>query len=203
MNDPARARTITLAIAATALGFMTATALASPAEIAVTADDFKEERVYSPYAGRAYPDQVFFGDTPFHTKLSPDAGLIGTTLSVEDGYRFARGTNVELRSEIVSWKTGVEREVLAFYETDGRASLFDISREQAERVMLDLKDKLGVGLEFAVYPALTHADAEVISALTSLGYSIAEAQAALRSLPKEDLSLEERIRLSLQYFAGE
>jgi Holliday junction DNA helicase RuvA len=69
--------------------------------------------------------------------------------------------------------------------------------------MLDLKDKLGVGLEFVSYPALTHADAEVISALTTLGYSIAEAQAAVRSLPQEDLALEERIRLSLQYFGRE
>jgi Holliday junction DNA helicase RuvA len=78
-----------------------------------------------------------------------------------------------------------------------------VGKKTAERVMLDLKDKLGVGLEFVSYPALTHADAEVISALTSLGYSIAEAQAALRSLPPEDLPLEERIRLALQYFATE
>jgi Holliday junction DNA helicase RuvA len=78
-----------------------------------------------------------------------------------------------------------------------------VGKKTAERVMLDLKDKLGVGLEFVSYPALTHADAEVISALTSLGYSIAEAQAALRSLPPEDLILEERIRLALQYFATE
>jgi Holliday junction DNA helicase RuvA len=78
-----------------------------------------------------------------------------------------------------------------------------VGKKTAERVMLDLKDKLGVGLEFVSYPALTHADAEVISALTSLGYSIAEAQAALRSLPLEDLTLEERIRLALQYFATE
>lgn len=78
-----------------------------------------------------------------------------------------------------------------------------VGKKTAERVMLDLKDKLGVGLEFVSYPALTHADAEVISALTSLGYSIAEAHAALRSLPPEDLPLEERIRLALQYFATE
>jgi len=78
-----------------------------------------------------------------------------------------------------------------------------VGKRTAERVMLDLKDKLGIGLEFASYPALTPADAEVISALTSLGYSIAEAQAALHSLPEEDLPLEERIRLTLQYFARE
>jgi Holliday junction DNA helicase RuvA len=78
-----------------------------------------------------------------------------------------------------------------------------VGKKTAERVMLDLKDKLGVGLEFVSYPALTHADAEVISALTSLGYSVAEAQAALRSLPPEELPLEQRIRLALQYFATE
>jgi len=78
-----------------------------------------------------------------------------------------------------------------------------VGKKLAERVMLDLKDKLGVGLEFVSYPALTYADAEVISALTSLGYSIVEAQAALRSLPAEQLPLEERVRLALQYFATE
>lgn len=36
----------------------------------VTQGDLDEDRVYSPYAGRAYPDQVFFGDMHFHTNLS-------------------------------------------------------------------------------------------------------------------------------------
>lgn len=78
-----------------------------------------------------------------------------------------------------------------------------IGKKVAERVMMDLKDKLGVSLEFVSYPALTHADAEVISALTSLGYSITEAQAALRSLPPEELPLEDKVRLALQYFGRE
>ncbi len=69
-------------------------AFASPQEMVVTKEDFAEEKVYSPYAGRAYPDRVFWGDTHLHTKLSPDAGLIGTTLGVEDAYRFARGEKV-------------------------------------------------------------------------------------------------------------
>lgn len=78
-----------------------------------------------------------------------------------------------------------------------------IGKKTAERVMVDLKDKLGVDLGFVSYPTLTHADAEVISALTSLGYSVNEAQAALRSLPKGDFPLEEKVRLALQYFATE
>lgn len=47
----------------------------------VSEDDLGEERVYSPFAGRSYPDQVFFGDTHFHTEVSFDAGLVGTTLA--------------------------------------------------------------------------------------------------------------------------
>ncbi|NHZ73530.1 MAG: DUF3604 domain-containing protein [Nitrospirae bacterium] len=58
------------------------------------ADDLEEERIYSPYAGRAYSDQVFFGDMHFHTNLSFDAGLIGTSLDVHDGFRIARGEKV-------------------------------------------------------------------------------------------------------------
>ena len=53
-----------------------------------------DETVYSPYVNRDYPDQVLFGDTHFHTELSPDAGLVGTTLDVDDAYRFARGEKV-------------------------------------------------------------------------------------------------------------
>ena len=63
-------------------------------EIVVTEEDLVQEKVYSPYADRAYPDQVFFGDTHLHTNLSPDAGLIGTTLDVHAAYRFARGETV-------------------------------------------------------------------------------------------------------------
>jgi len=63
-------------------------------EVVVTEKDFVEQKVYSPYAGRAYADQVFFGDTHFHTELSFDAGLIGTTLDVHDGFRMARGETV-------------------------------------------------------------------------------------------------------------
>jgi len=68
--------------------------LVSSQELIVTEEDFAEERVYSPYAGRAYSDQVFFGDTHFHTELSFDAGLIGTSLDVHDGFRMARGETV-------------------------------------------------------------------------------------------------------------
>ena len=69
-------------------------AFASGNERVVTEEDFVEERVYSPYVDRAYPDQVLFGDTHYHTNLSFDAGLVGTRLGIDEGFRFARGETV-------------------------------------------------------------------------------------------------------------
>jgi len=60
----------------------------------ITAEDLATEKIYSPYVGRAYPDQVLFGDTHFHTDQSFDAGLVGTTLGVDEGFRFAKGEKV-------------------------------------------------------------------------------------------------------------
>ncbi len=51
-------------------------------------------RPYSPYAERAYPTRVLFGDTHVHSALSADAGGGGTTLMPRDMYRFARGEQV-------------------------------------------------------------------------------------------------------------
>jgi hypothetical protein len=52
-------------------------------------------KTYSPYAQRAFPSRVFWGDTHLHTALSPDAGLFGNTLGIEEAYRFARGEEVK------------------------------------------------------------------------------------------------------------
>jgi len=51
-------------------------------------------KAYSPYARRNFPDRVFWGDTHLHTALSPDAGLFGNTLGLDEAYRFARGEEV-------------------------------------------------------------------------------------------------------------
>jgi Holliday junction DNA helicase RuvA len=78
-----------------------------------------------------------------------------------------------------------------------------IGKKTAQRLVLDLKGKLDLAALLAEAPTLTPADAEVIAALTGLGYSVAEAQAALRSLPDREMDLEEKIRLALRYFGGE
>jgi len=76
-----------------------------------------------------------------------------------------------------------------------------IGPKMARKIAFDLRDKVETEIGVTAVPALTDADAEVIEALTALGYSVAEAQAALQSLPAGEMALEEKIRLALAYFA--
>jgi hypothetical protein len=55
---------------------------------------FKPQKHFSPYAGRNFPTQVFWGDTHLHTGMSFDAGSFGARLMPRDAYRFARGEEV-------------------------------------------------------------------------------------------------------------
>lgn len=78
-----------------------------------------------------------------------------------------------------------------------------IGPKTAKKLVFDLKDKVAVGVvPGEPRPALTEADTDLIAALTTLGYSVTEAQEALRSLPREELPLEERVRLALVYFSS-
>jgi Holliday junction DNA helicase RuvA len=76
-----------------------------------------------------------------------------------------------------------------------------VGKKTANRLVLELKGKLekgGVG----VGPYLTQDNAEVVAALTNLGYSAAEATKAVAELPSSpDLGLEEKIKLALQHLA--
>jgi Holliday junction DNA helicase RuvA len=76
-----------------------------------------------------------------------------------------------------------------------------IGPKMAKKIIFHLKDRVAVEVGPEAVPFLTDADAEVIAALTSLGYSVVEAQAALQSLPDEEMEIEERVRLALAYFA--
>ncbi|MGI9201316.1 MAG: DUF3604 domain-containing protein [Woeseiaceae bacterium] len=53
-----------------------------------------KEPGFSPYAGRNFPTEVFWGDTHLHTSQSMDAGSFGVRLTPEDAHRFARGEEV-------------------------------------------------------------------------------------------------------------
>ncbi|MCT8972542.1 DUF3604 domain-containing protein [Microbaculum marinisediminis] len=80
-----------------ALGFaVPATAQIIPSEESLSG--LYPGKAYSPYAERSFPDQVFWGDTHLHTRLSADAGLFGNILGLDEAYRFARGEQVTASS---------------------------------------------------------------------------------------------------------
>jgi len=62
-----------------------------PAPTSEVESAYPAQKHFSPYAGRNFPTQVFWGDTHLHTGLSMDAGAFGARLSPDDAYRFARG----------------------------------------------------------------------------------------------------------------
>lgn len=82
-----------------------------------------------------------------------------------------------------------------------------IGKKTAARLILELKSKINLGATApalaAAAPNVTHANFEVQEVLQSLGYSAAEAQAAVAALPADaPPEIEERIRLALRYFGG-
>jgi len=77
-----------------------------------------------------------------------------------------------------------------------------IGPKSARKILFHLKDKMGVS-EFDGVGAIpiTDEDAEVIEALTALGYSIVEAQRAVQAVPKDVIGVEERLRAALARLA--
>lgn len=82
-----------------------------------------------------------------------------------------------------------------------------VGKKTAERVILELKDKVSAlpgesfteeGIAPAAIPG-TGERGEAIIALTTLGYSKKEAEAAVGSVPDEGLSAEDYVRKSLKF----
>jgi Holliday junction DNA helicase RuvA len=76
-----------------------------------------------------------------------------------------------------------------------------IGKKTATRIVVELKEKIGAGWISIPATQLARENTDVLAALTALGYSAAEAARAVATLPPaSDLSLEEKIKLALQYF---
>ncbi len=75
-----------------------------------------------------------------------------------------------------------------------------IGKKTAERLLLELKGKLGVDLPGASAHAVSDAQADILQALLALGYNDREAAAALKALPP-DVGVSEGIRLALKALA--
>ncbi|MCI0518641.1 MAG: Holliday junction branch migration protein RuvA [Chloroflexi bacterium] len=78
-----------------------------------------------------------------------------------------------------------------------------VGKKTAQKILLHLQDRVPMAAGLEPVAAMTDVDAEVLNALTSLGYSVVEAQAALQAVPRDaPPDVEERLVLALRYFAS-
>ncbi len=75
-----------------------------------------------------------------------------------------------------------------------------IGKKTAERLLLELKGKLGADIGAAGAQPASDAQADILQALLALGYSDKEAAAALKALPK-DVGVSDGIKLALKALA--
>ncbi len=76
-----------------------------------------------------------------------------------------------------------------------------VGKKTAQKIYLQLQDRLPASAGFEGYSQTSEVDSEILAALTTLGYSVVEAQQALQSIPRDaPQDAEERLRLALRYF---
>jgi Holliday junction DNA helicase RuvA len=102
--------------------------------------------------------------------------------------------------------SAMSAEKLAMTIATGNADLLaeipGVGKKTAQRIILELKEKIGAGWA-APPPELAEENADVLAALTALGYSVREAAPAIAAIPPDPaLTLEEKIKLALGYFAS-
>ena len=109
-------------------------------------------------------------------------------------------------SLLASAPTDELRATIAGGDTARLSRVPGIGKKTAERLVLELRGKLDIkGLPVAAgaTPALVAANSELSELLVSLGFSAAEASAAITALPADaPAALDERLRLALRYFGG-
>ena len=78
-----------------------------------------------------------------------------------------------------------------------------IGKKTAQKIVLELQDKIAGGLDSLPLAAEDDDSGVLLDALTGLGYSVVEAQAAIQSIPLDAPDdIEERVRIALQNLGG-
>ena len=78
-----------------------------------------------------------------------------------------------------------------------------VGKKTAQKIVLHLQGRLPSVAGVEPMEAVSDVDADVLAALTTLGYSVVEAQAAIQALPRDaPQELEVRLRLALQSFTS-
>jgi Holliday junction DNA helicase RuvA len=78
-----------------------------------------------------------------------------------------------------------------------------VGKKTAQKILLHLQDRLPAAEGLEVTSRMTDTDTELVDALTSLGYSIVEAQAAIQTIPRDTpADIETRLMIALRYFGS-
>ena len=113
------------------------------------------------------------------------------------------GIGYKLALSILSTLSGdVLRGAILQNQVEVLARVPGLGRKTAQKIILSLQDKLRSEGDWDQFAAFSDIDGEVLAALTALGYSVVEAQAAIQSIPKDTpQEIETRLRLALSYFS--
>jgi Holliday junction DNA helicase RuvA len=86
------------------------------------------------------------------------------------------------------------------YDVFSRVS--GVGKKTAQKIAIHLQGKIIGETEFlGIKSTFQDVDLEVLEALTTLGYSVVEAQSAIQFIPKDaPKDIEERLRIALQFF---
>jgi Holliday junction DNA helicase RuvA len=93
------------------------------------------------------------------------------------------------------------RNAILMSQADTLFQVPGIGKKTAQKIILQLQDQIPSDYIVEPLSVTAEVDAEVLAALTALGYSIVEAQTALQSIPRDaPEDLESRLKIALQYF---
>ncbi len=142
-----------------------------------------------------------------HLVVREDAHLLYGFLTEQERRTFRRltrisGIGAKIALAVLSGLSVAELAQAVTLQESGRLTKVPgIGKKTAERILLELKDKLGAELTTAVgvhRPA--PASSDILNALLTLGYSDKEAVAAVRTLPA-DVAVADGIRQALKLLA--
>lgn len=142
-----------------------------------------------------------------HMVVREDAQLLFGFLTVQEREAFRQlikvsGVGVRTALAILSGLSVDDLTQAVMQQESGRlVKVPGIGKKTAERLLLELKGKLGADIS-AAGPASARSDAQldILQALLTLGYSEKEAQAALKTLPA-NVEVSEGIKQALKMLA--